>query len=245
LSQLDAQPTSIAARLVQVHKRIRAACQDAGRPPGSVGLIAVSKYQPAEAIRAAFAAGQRAFGESYVQEAFDKQAALRDLNIEWHFIGRIQANKTRWIAERFDWVHGLSDPDHARRLSDRRPSTLPPLRVCLQVNTDGESSKSGVPPDAVGDLFAACAGLPGLQIVGLMALPAPRPDLEGQREPFRALRLLRDRLASPACPLECLSMGMSDDLEAAILEGATLVRIGTAVFGARPYNVAPTVVGGA
>lgn len=236
--------TSIAERLARVQGRIRTACLEAGRPPGSVGLIAVSKRQPAEAIRAAFAAGQRAFGESYVQEALDKQAILRDLDIEWHFIGRIQANKTRAIAERFDWVHGLADPGHAKRLSDRRPAGLAPLWVCLQVNLDGESSKSGVPPEAVGDLLCACATLPGLRVAGLMALPAPRPDLDGQRGPFRALRLLRDRLATPACLLDCLSMGMSDDLEAAILEGATLVRIGTAIFGARPYNAGPVAVGG-
>jgi hypothetical protein len=210
-----------------------------------VGLIAVSKRQPPEAIRAAFAAGQLVFGESYVQEALDKQAALQDLDIEWHFIGRIQANKTRPIAERFDWVHGLSDPSHAKRLSDRRPAGLPPIRACLQVNLDGESSKSGASPETVGDLLAACMGLPGLRVEGLMALPAPRPGFESQQEPFRALRLLRDRLATPACPLECLSMGMSEDLEPAILEGATLVRIGTAVFGTRPYNASPKAADGA
>jgi PLP dependent protein len=237
LSQRDAPVPallpSIAERLAQVRARIKSACVQAGRPPDSVGLIAVSKRQGAEAIRTAYLAGQRAFGESYVQEALDKQSALTDLAIEWHFIGRIQANKTRLIAEGFDWVHGLADPGHARRLSEQRPDGVAPLKVCIQVNLDGESSKSGVPPKSVPDLLAVCTELPGLRVAGLMALPAPRPDLKRQREPLRALRQLRDRLATPDCPLECLSMGMSDDLEAAVLEGATLVRIGTAIFGAR------------
>ena len=223
----------IAARLEQVRARIRAATLAAGRAPGSVGLIAVSKRQGAAAIRAAFDAGQRAFGESYLQEALDKQAALADLAIEWHFIGRIQANKTRPIAADFDWVHGLADAAHARRLSEHRPADRPPLKVCIQVNLSGEASKGGVPPAAVADLLAACSGLPGLRVMGLMTLPAPTDDPLAQREPLRALRHLRDRLATPESPLDCLSMGMSDDLEAAVLEGATLVRIGTAVFGAR------------
>ena len=226
----------IAARLDQVHTRIRVATLAAGRAPGSVGLIAVSKRQGAAAVRAAFVAGQRAFGESYLQEALDKQAALADLAIEWHFIGRIQANKTRPLAAGFDWVHGLADAAHARRLSEHRPAERPPLKACIQVNLSGEASKGGVPPAAVADLLAACDGLPGLRVMGLMTLPAPNDDPLAQREPLRALRLLRDRLTTPERPLNCLSMGMSDDLEAAVLEGATLVRIGTAVFGARPYN---------
>lgn len=234
---------SVAERLAAVRSRMRAACLAAGRDPASVGLIAVSKRQPAEAIRAAVAAGQCAFGESYVQEAIDKQSGLADLAVEWHFIGRLQANKTRAIAERFDWVHGLADPAHARRLSAQRPAGRAPLRVCLQVNVDGELSKGGVAPQAVPALLDACAGLAGIRVVGLMALPAPRADRDSQRLPFRTLRQLRDRLATPERPLECLSMGMSDDLEAAILEGATLVRIGTAVFGARPYNAAPVADG--
>jgi hypothetical protein len=227
---------TIASRLAAVEARILAATLNAGREPGSAKLIAVSKLQGADAIRAAFAQGQRAFGESYLQEALDKQAQLADLPIEWHFIGRVQANKTRQLAARFDWVHGLADCGHARRLSEHRPVDRAPLKVCIQVNLSGEASKGGVAPDAAADLLAACAGLPGLRVMGLMTLPAPCADQSGQREPLRALRLLRDRLATPDQPLACLSMGMSDDLEAAILEGATLVRIGTAVFGARPYN---------
>lgn len=226
----------IAARLEEVRARIRDAATRAGRTPESVRLIAVSKLHDAAAIRSAFAAGQRAFGENYVQEALEKQAALADLPIEWHFIGRIQANKTGAIAQHFDWVHGLCDAGHARRLSAQRPAGAQPLHACIQVNLSGEPSKSGVEPAAVPDLLAACADLPGIRIVGLMTLPAPVEGLELQRRPFRVLRELRDRLATPEQPLHCLSMGMSDDLEAAVTEGATLVRIGTAVFGPRSYN---------
>lgn len=227
----------IRRHLGEVHERIRAAAERAQRPPDSVALLAVSKTHGAEAVRAAYAAGQRAFGESYVQEAIEKIPLLADLpDIEWHFIGRIQANKTRQIAARFDWVHGLSDPAHARRLSEQRPSDLPALKVCIQVNVSGETTKGGVEPDAVAAMIAACEALPGLDVRGLMTIPAPAEDEDAQRVPFRALRLLRDRLATPSRPLVCLSMGMSDDLEAAILEGATLVRVGTAVFGPRPYN---------
>ena len=235
-SATDSIPSSIPGQLAAVRARILAATRAAGRPPDAVALIAVSKHQDAAAVRAAWGAGQRAFGESYVQEALDKQAALTELTIEWHFIGRVQANKTRSIAEHFDWVHGLADPGHARRLSEQRPAARGPLKVCLQVNTSGEASKGGVPPAGVAQLLAVCGALPGLQVMGLMTLPAPDADPGLQRVPLRALRLLRDRLATPQCPLECLSMGMSDDLEAAVLEGATLVRIGTAIFGARPYN---------
>ncbi|MBK1716215.1 YggS family pyridoxal phosphate-dependent enzyme [Thiocystis violacea] len=226
----------IASNLSQVRARIQAATERAGRPAGGVALIAVSKKQPASAIRAAYAAGQRAFGESYLQEALDKMAGLADLDIEWHFIGRIQANKTRQIAAHFDWVHGLSDPAHAHRLSEQRPAEAPPLAVCIQVNLSGEASKGGVAPSETAGLLSLCDALPGLRPRGLMTLPAPADDEASQRLPFQALRALRDRLATPERPLDCLSMGMSDDLEAAILEGATQVRIGTAVFGARPYN---------
>ena len=224
----------VADNLSQVLARIRAAAERAGRPAGEVALIAVSKKQPAEAIRAAHAAGQRAFGESYLQEALDKMAELTDLDIEWHFIGRIQSNKTRQIATHFDWVHGLADAGHARRLSEQRPADRPPLDVCLQVDLSGEPTKAGIPPDEAAALLELCAGLPGIRVRGLMTLPAPVEDESSQRRPFRALRELRDRLATAERPLECLSMGMSDDLEAAILEGATHVRIGTAIFGARP-----------
>lgn len=232
---------SIAVRLALVQERIRRAARAAGRPEAGVGLIAVSKLQDAAAIRAAFAAGQRAFGESYVQEALEKQAELRDLSIQWHFIGRIQANKTRAIAEHFDWVHGLADPHHARRLSDQRPNSSTPLRVCLQVNLDAEETKAGVTPEDLPALLDTCASFPRIRVMGLMIMPAPRPGFEAQRRPFRLLRGLRDRLANPALPLDCLSMGMSDDLEAAIAEGATWVRVGTAIFGLRPYNQAPRV----
>ncbi|AFL75202.1 YggS family pyridoxal phosphate-dependent enzyme [Thiocystis violascens] len=227
---------NIESHLQQVRARIQAACARAGRPPEQVALIAVSKKQSADAIRAAYQLGQRAFGESYVQEALDKMAQLTDLDIEWHFIGRVQANKTRQIATHFDWVHSLADPAHARRLNAQRPADAPPLKVCLEVNLSGESSKEGVDPADVADLLAVCDALTGLRVRGLMTLPAPTEDEAVQRQPFAALRNLRDRLATPARPLSCLSMGMSDDLEAAILEGATFVRIGTAIFGPRPYN---------
>ena len=225
---------AIAARLAAVQGRIRAAERRFGRPEGSVSLVAVSKVQPAEAIRAAFAAGQRAYGESYAQEALAKIAELADLPCEWHFIGRIQGNKTRPIAEHFAWVHSLCDLNHARRLADQRPAGLPPLQVCIQVNLSGEATKEGLAPEQVAGLLAECGGLERIQIRGLMTLPAAATDETEQRRPLRALRELRDRLASPSCPLEVLSMGMSDDLEAAVAEGATLVRIGTAVFGPRP-----------
>jgi PLP dependent protein len=229
--------TGTQERLAQVRERIRAAADRAERPPDSIELLAVSKTHGADAIRAAYAAGQRAFGESYVQEAVEKMALLEDLtDITWHFIGRIQANKTRQIAAHFDWVHGLCDPAHARRLSEQRPTRLPRLKTCIQVNLSGEASKGGVEPSEVSALIAECESLPGLDLRGLMTLPAPAQSEDAQRDPFRALRLLRDRLAAPNRPLDCLSMGMSDDLEAAILEGSTLVRVGTAVFGPRPYN---------
>lgn len=224
----------IAARIEQVYARIRAAEQGYGRPSGDVALLAVSKEQDAGVIRAAHAAGQRAFGESYLQEALDKQHRLADLDdIEWHFIGRIQANKTRPIATSFDWVHSLCDLRHAIRLNDQRPPDPPPLQVCLQVNLSGESSKAGLEPGQVAEFIAACQALSRLRIRGLMTLPAPADSFATQRIPFLALRRLRDAVATPANPLDVLSMGMSDDLEAAIAEGATIVRLGTAIFGDR------------
>lgn len=229
-----AATTSVAANLALVQRRIRAAEIRFGRDPGSVALLAVSKRQSTQAIRLAHAAGQMAFGENYLQEALAKMADLADLPLEWHFIGQIQANKTRQIAEHCHWVHGLDDAHHAERLSHQRPTGLPPLRVCLQINISGEETKNGVPPEEAPALLAACRKLPGLEVVGLMCMPAPAVGEATQRQPFLALRQLRDRLASPDCPLRELSMGMSDDLEAAIAEGATWVRIGTAIFGARP-----------
>jgi pyridoxal phosphate enzyme (YggS family) len=232
----DGGTAEVAARLHRVRTEIATAERRHARPAGSVALLAVSKRQGPERIRAAHAAGQRLFGESYLQEALDKQAALADLDLEWHFIGRIQGNKTRAIAERFAWVHGLCDLRHARRLDAQRPLGYPPLQVCIQVDLSGEASKAGLPPEAVAEFVTACAELPRLAVRGLMTLPAPSETLAEQRVPFRALRALRDALATPARPLEVLSMGMSDDLEAAVAEGATLVRIGTAIFGPRPAD---------
>lgn len=223
-------------RLETVIRRLHKAEAAAGRAAGSVALLAVSKTQPGASIRQAWDAGQRAFGESYLQEAQDKIAQLRDLTIEWHFIGRIQSNKSRAIAERFSWVHSLGDVKHARRLNDQRPERLPPLNVCIQVNVSGESSKAGLAPDAVASLLSQCLELPRLRVRGLMAIPAAAQGPQAQRAPFRALRELRDRLVRPGLPLHTLSMGMSADLEAAVAEGATLVRIGTAIFGPRHYG---------
>jgi len=227
-------PTSdTATRLDAVRERIRAAEKRYGRAPGSVALLAVSKKQAAAKLRAAFAAGQTAFGESYAQEATEKMEALGTLDIQWHFIGRIQGNKTRQIAEHFDWVHSLCDLRHARRLSEQRPAGLSPLAACVQIHLDGKSGKAGLAPDQVADFVGACAELPRLRLAGLMTLPAPTEDEAAQRRSFRALCLLRDRLATPERPLAMLSMGMSADLEAAVAEGATLVRVGTALFGPR------------
>jgi PLP dependent protein len=221
-----------------VRQRIALAAQVAGRDPRSVALLAVSKTFPAEDVRAAHAAGQRAFGENYVQEALTKLDALADLreSIEWHFIGPLQSNKTRPVAERFDWVHSIDRLKIAQRLAEQRPDGLPPLNVCVQVNVSGEASKSGVPPDEAADVAHAIAALPKLRLRGLMAIPEPAGSIEQQRVPHRALRELFDRLRAGGLELDTLSMGMSDDLEAAVLEGATMVRIGTAIFGARDYS---------
>jgi pyridoxal phosphate enzyme (YggS family) len=227
----------VAERLELVRARIRRAEERYGREPGSVILLAVSKKQEAEKIRVAVAAGQTAFGESYVQEAIEKMDVIETLQAQWHFIGRIQGNKTRKIAERFDWIHGLCDPKHAQRLSEQRPATLPPLAACIQVNLDAEPGKAGLPPAKIADFIAACSRLPRLQLVGLMTLPAPMRTEEEQRRPFRELRRLRERLATPSLPLKVLSMGMSADLEAAIAEGATMVRVGTAIFGPRGFSL--------
>jgi pyridoxal phosphate enzyme (YggS family) len=221
-----------------VRQRIALAAQVAGRDPRSVALLAVSKTFPAEDVRAAHAAGQRAFGENYVQEALTKLDALADLRdtIEWHFIGPLQSNKTRPVAERFDWVHSIDRLKIAQRLAEQRPDGLPPLNVCVQVNVSGEASKSGVPPGEAADIAHAIAALPKLRLRGLMAIPEPVGSIEQQRAPHRALRELFDRLRADGLELDTLSMGMSGDLEAAVLEGATMVRIGTAIFGARDYS---------
>lgn len=223
----------IEQRLKQVHSRIEQAASDCGRDPADIALIAVSKTRPADDIAAAYDAGQRAFGESYLQEAEEKIAALAAYDIEWHYIGRIQSNKTRPIASLFDWVHGLDDPKHARRLNQQRPPGRKPLAVCLQVNLSGEDSKAGVAPAGVEQLARAVAELPNLQLRGLMTLPAPSDDPVQQRAAFRRLRQLLEQLNQHGFALDSLSMGMSGDLEAAVCEGATLVRIGTAIFGPR------------
>ncbi len=207
---------------------------EAGREPGSVQLLAVSKKQPLTKIREAAAAGQRDFGENLVQEGVEKIRELADLDLTWHFIGHLQSNKTRVVAENFDWVHTIDKLKTARRLSDQRPEGLPPLNVCVQVNVDVEAQKSGVAPGEVPDLASACAGLPNLRLRGLMCLPAIREGFEAQREPFAVLRTLADDLRAQGIDTDTLSMGMTADYRAAIFEGATIVRIGTALFGKRP-----------
>lgn len=228
---------SIEVNLQQVKGRIGRACLAAGRPVESVTLLAVGKTFPADAIREAHAAGQRTFGENYVQEALEKVDALASLRprIEWHLIGPLQSNKTRPVAEVFDWVHSVDRLKIAERLAAQRPAGLPPLNVCLQVNISGESSKSGLAPHEVPDVARAVAALPRDRLVlrGLMAIPEPAADAEAQRSPHRALRELLASLNAQGLALDTLSMGMSADLEAAVLEGATVVRIGTAIFGRR------------
>lgn len=225
---------NLSARLAAVNDAIRTAAARHGRPAGAVTLLAVSKTQPAQAIRAAAAAGQYRFGENYLQEALAKMADLADLDLEWHFIGPLQSNKTRPVAEHFAWVHSVDRLKLAERLSAQRPAGLPPLNVCLQVNISAETSKSGCTPEELPALARAVAALPGLKLRGLMAIPAPAEGLEAQRLPFRLLREALEQLNAEGLGLDTLSMGMSDDLEAAIAEGATLVRVGSAIFGARP-----------
>lgn len=231
--------SSISANLQAVRRTIRDAAQAVSRNPDDVALLAVSKTFGPDAVLDAAAAGQRAFGENYVQEALDKQAALRALRPElagalaWHFIGPIQSNKTRSIAEHFDWVHSVDREKIARRLSEQRPAHLPPLNVCLQVNISGEATKAGVAPADVAAVARAIAALPRLRLRGLMAIPAPDGTADARRAPFAALRRLLDTLRADGLDLDTLSMGMSADLDAAIAEGATIVRVGTAIFGRR------------
>ncbi len=224
---------TIAEGLQAVAERIRRAAEASGRAASDVRLVAVSKTFPPDAIRAAFDAGQRAFGENYVQEALEKMGQLADLDIEWHFIGPIQSNKTAAIARRFDWVHGIDREPIARRLAEARPAERGPLQICVQVNVGGETSKSGVSPVAAASLAHAVANLPGVRLRGLMTIPRPSANPAETRDQFRRLRELWDDLRSDGLELDTLSMGMSDDLELAIAEGATLVRVGTAVFGPR------------
>jgi len=227
--------TSIAENLSQVRQRIAHACTVAGRSPQHVTLLAVSKTSPASAVREALAAGQRAFGENYVQEALEKIAALSDRRseLEWHLIGPLQSNKTRSVAEVFDWVHTVDRLKTAERLSAQRPAGLAPLNVCLQVNVSGEASKSGVGFDELPALARAAAALPGIRLRGLMAIPEPAADPVAQRAPHRRLHEAFDALRAEGLALDTLSMGMSADLEAAVLEGATIVRVGSAIFGER------------
>ncbi len=227
----------VADSLAAVRKRIAEAERRFDRLPGSVALVAVAKTKPASLIREAWEAGQRQFGENFVQEAVAKLDELSRLSgpggIEWHFVGALQANKSRTVAERFDWVHTVDRVRIARRLSDQRPAWLPPLSVCLQVNASGEASKSGVDVPQVAELASAVSELPRLRLRGLMTIPRPCTGFDEQRAALRPLAEVYERLRAEGHPLDTLSMGMTDDLEAAVAEGSTLVRVGTAVFGPR------------
>ncbi|WP_165670026.1 YggS family pyridoxal phosphate-dependent enzyme [Metapseudomonas otitidis] len=225
--------STIAKNIAKVRARIREAAQASGRDSSTIGLLAVSKTKPADAIREAHAEGVTDFGENYLQEALAKQAELTDLPLTWHFIGPIQSNKTKPIAEHFHWVHSVDRLKIAERLSAQRPAHLPPLNICLQVNVSGEASKSGCAPEDLPALAKAVSGLPNLRLRGLMAIPEPTDDVAAQHAAFARLRQLMTDLD---LALDTLSMGMSHDLEAAIAEGATWVRIGTALFGARDYG---------
>jgi len=227
-------PQNLPAAIAEVRERIGRAALAAGRSADSVTLLAVSKAQPAELIAAAAAAGLRDFGESYLKEALAKIAALHEHPLTWHFVGRVQANKTRPIAESFAWVHAVDRLKIAERLSEQRPHYAPPLNVCLQVNIGGEASKGGAPAAEVPELARAIARLPRLALRGLMCIPPEETEVPRQRAWFRELRELRDSLDSAGLDLDTLSMGMTSDFEAAIEEGATIVRVGTALFGPRP-----------
>ncbi|MEW5754930.1 MAG: YggS family pyridoxal phosphate-dependent enzyme [Pseudomonadota bacterium] len=216
-----------------VKARTAEAARRCGRDPAGVMLLAVSKTFPAEVVRQVAELGQRDFGENYLKEALEKIRALADLDLCWHFIGPIQSNKTREIAENFTWVHSIDRLKIARRLSEQRPDALPPLQVCIQVNISGEATKSGVAPEDAPELAAEVAVLPRLRLRGLMAIPAPEIKFEAQRDVFRRLRRVQEDLCARGLALDTLSMGMSDDLEAAIAEGSTIVRVGSAIFGAR------------
>lgn len=229
--------STIAENIANVRERIHRAVVASARTPDEVTLIAVTKTRPASDVREAWAAGIRNVGENYLQEALEKMDDLDDLPLTWHFIGPIQSNKTRALAERFDWVHSVDRLKIAQRLSGQRPANLPPLNICLQVNISGEASKSGVAPEAVAELAVAIQQLPGVRLRGLMAIPAPAEDSEGRRAPLRALAEL---MAGLPGQLDTLSMGMSDDLTEAVQEGATMLRIGTALFGPRNYSNSPT-----
>jgi pyridoxal phosphate enzyme (YggS family) len=225
--------TTISANLQAVRARIAAAARNSGRRPEEISLLAVSKTRPAADVRAAVDAGQTAFGENYVQEGLEKLSELQVLALQWHFIGPLQANKTRRVAEAFAWVHTIDRLKIGERLAEQRPESLPPLQVCVQVNVSGEASKSGVAPAEVAALAHRLASLPRLRLRGLMAIPAPVDDYLQQRDAFRRVRDIYEQLKNEGLPLDTLSLGMTHDLEAAIAEGSTLVRVGTAIFGER------------
>jgi pyridoxal phosphate enzyme (YggS family) len=223
----------IGANIANVRRRVSAAAEKYRRDPGDITLMAVSKTRPAEAVRAAAASGISEFGENYLQEALEKISATRDLPLHWHFIGPIQSNKTRAIAEHFDWVHSVDRLKIARRLDEQRPAGLPPLNICIQVNISGENSKSGVTPEQLAPMLGELQQCQRLVLRGLMAIPAPAEDFAEQRAAFRSVRELFEAVRGDIPTLDTLSMGMSGDLEAAIAEGATCVRIGTDIFGPR------------
>ena len=230
----------IADNLHAVRARITQACTQAGRPVDAVQLLAVSKTFGPDAVQQAFDAGQRAFGENYIQEAVEKIAALTALPIEWHCIGPIQSNKTRLVAVHFDWVQSVDRVRIAQRLSEQRPTGMAPLQVCLQVNVDGGPTKSGVAPADLTALAEAVAPLPHLRLRGLMCIPEPAAEFEAQRSVFLQARALFDGLNARGFGLDTLSMGMSDDLEAAVAAGSTMVRVGRAVFGSRAASPEPS-----
>jgi PLP dependent protein len=232
----------IASSLQAVKDRIANAARSAGRQPDDITLLVASKTHPAERVREAWLAGQTIFGENYLQEALEKRPALADLPIEWHFIGPIQSNKTRRITENFAWVHSVDRVKIADRLAKDRPESLPPLQICVQVNVSGEQSKSGVAPEEVADLAAHVVRLPRLKLRGLMAVPELTTATALQRSQFRMLRDLFDQLKREGYELDTLSMGMSEDMEVAIAEGATMVRIGTAILGPRRYPIPEELV---
>ena len=237
--------TTIRNNLQSVHERIAAACAAAHRPVNEVTLLAVSKTFGPEAVREAAEAGQRAFGENYIQEGVEKIALLADLPLEWHCIGPIQSNKTRLVAEHFDWVHTVDRLKIAQRLSEQRPEALAPLQVCIQVNVDGGANKSGVPPEQALALAREVAGLPRLVLRGLMAIPEPQPDFAAQKAVCLRARRVFDELRAAGLAIDTLSLGMTGDLEAAIHAGSTMVRVGTAIFGGRPAKVLSASAGAA
>ncbi len=230
--------SAIATNLQAVRERIAKAARDAGRAPAEIALLAVSKTKPLADILSAAAAGQHEFGENYAQEGIAKMLAAPvavNCDLLWHFIGPLQSNKTRLVAENYAWAHSIERLKIAERLSAQRPASLPPLQVCVQVNVSGEASKSGCAPQDAFELCRAIATLPGLQLRGLMTIPEASDDLPAQRAPFRQLREIYESIRAAGVPLDTLSMGMSHDLEAAVAEGATIVRVGTAIFGERNY----------